>query len=52
MATILCSGNLQGNILAPYLIVSDGTVGLIPFSITKFSYNINNLRLRYIRAHP
>lgn len=37
MATTLCSGNLQGNVLVPYLIVNDGTVGVIPFPVTKFS---------------
>ena len=52
MATTLCSGNLQGNVLVPYLIVNDATVGVIPFPITKFSDKKNNVRLRYIRAHP
>lgn len=38
VATTLCSGNLQGNVLAPDLIVNDGNVEVIPFSITEFSY--------------
>ena len=37
-ATTLCSGNLQGNVLAPDLIVNNGNVEVIPFSMTEFIY--------------
>lgn len=46
----LSAGSLQGNVLAPYLIVSDDVVGIISLSITKSNYNINMFKVEVCKS--